>query len=105
MENKETLELGLFEIITLGIKTLLGEIFWTILKGLRQWEICDLRKRLNEEYIKFGKLTIHDPKNKKEIQMCKDQIKFLEEEIEFLEGELNKIREDILKNRRAALDL
>ncbi len=99
MEKREEISLGLFEAISIGIKVLLSEIYWTILKSLRKWEICELKKRLNKEYAELGKLTAHNPKNKKEIKLCMEQIEFLKNEVEFLEKELEKIREEILKKR------
>ncbi len=100
MEKKEKRFSGLFKTISMGIKVLLSEIYWVILKGLRKWEIYDLKKRLNNEYAEFGRLTFHDPQNKKEIKVCTEQIEFLKNEIEFLENEIKRIREDILKKRK-----
>ena len=99
MEKREEITLGLFDSISIGIKVVLSEIYWVILKALRQWEIKELKKRLDKEYITLGRLTINDPKNQKEIRVCKEQIKFLSNEVEFLEKDLSRIRKKIIKKR------
>jgi cob(I)alamin adenosyltransferase len=103
----ETYRPSLLKSISLSIKVLVSEIHWNIIKGLRKWEIKELKKRLDREYLTLGKLTFHlnekDDEQKSQVELTKQQIEFLEKEIKSLENELVNLREQIIKNRSGDL--
>jgi len=99
----ENVELSFLEAFTLGIKVIFSEIHWHLLRGLRLWEIKQLKRRLENEYQKMGQLSRKESETQEfesQKELCNNQIEFLEKEIEFLEKELEKLHNDIISKRR-----
>ncbi len=101
--SSTTYNLSVFRAIPLSIKVLISEIHLKIITGLRRWEIKELKKRLDREYLTLGKLYYNldekDEEQKKEIELAKNQIEFLEKEIKSLEKQIEQLREKIIKDR------
>lgn len=95
--------MSIFKTISLGVKSIFSEVHWNVIKGLRKWEIKELKKKLDREYLKLGKLYYglkeDDEEAKKEIELAKNQIDFLETEINSLEKEMESLRDKIVKER------
>ncbi|WP_462327452.1 hypothetical protein [Desulfobaculum sp.] len=102
-----------------GLKVLMGELKWLVLKGLRAIEIRQLEKRLAKEYAAIGK-QVHEtiipgedgrtstgsiPAADSAIHLSLKQIEFLQEEIDFLRDQCTRAREDDLKTRAKDLGL
>ena len=101
--RNENVELSFLEAFTLGIRVIISEIHWQLLRGLRVWEIKQLKRRLEKEYQKMGQLSRQaeeNPETQSQKELCNNQIEFLEKEIDFLEKELEKLRKDIISRRR-----
>jgi len=92
--------------VPLGFKVLFSEIHWQILRGLRNWEIVQMRKRLSREYEKLGQLLEKQSngtagsEQQEEIDLCRRQIDFLSREVEHLETQLRNLRRDLIARRR-----
>ncbi len=107
-ECTESYKPSILESISLSIMALFSEIHWNVIKGLRKWEIKELKKRLDKEYLTLGKLVYNfneeDKEQLEKIDLAKQQIEFLENEIKSLEKELQDLRDKIIKNRSSNLD-
>lgn len=103
--NNEAPKLPLLKSLQLGIKVLVSELHWNIIKGLRTWEIKQMNSRLLREYQRLGQLVVQQDKNpeqeglEKNLEEAKSQVEFLEGELAFLKNDLAKVREDMLKKR------
>ncbi len=101
-------QLSLFESLSLGFKVLFSEIHWHIIRGLRSWEIRQMRQRLNQEYKRLGELLSSregQPASREqdveaEIDLCRKQIDFLKGEVDYLESELDELRRSTIERRR-----
>jgi hypothetical protein len=89
-----------------GWKVIFSEFKWLFIKMFRRWEIKQLRKRLNEEYLSLGKVYAFFVEEKKpldpedtEAEIPLKQISFLKEEIDHMEQELQKSRSEYVKRR------
>ncbi len=95
--------MSILKIISLCVKSIFSEVHWNVIKGLRKWEIKDLKKRLDSEYAKLGKLYYglkeDDEKSLKEIEFVKNQIDYLETEIDALEKDIENLRHKMVKER------
>ncbi len=92
-----------------GWKVMLSEFKWLFIRAFRRWEIKQLRKRLNEEYLTLGKVYASFVDEKKplepdntEAEIPLKQISFLAEEIEHMEQELDNSRSEYVKRRNQA---
>jgi len=105
-ELEDNSALSLPRTLSLGIRVVLSEIHWSILRGLRAWEIRQLNRRLQREYRSYGELTARkekqgDPQGvDSEIELCRKQIEFLEKEIEHLRHDLHDLRRNKIQRRR-----
>jgi hypothetical protein len=99
-------QLPIGRTISLGFKVLFSELHWQILRGLRNWEIKQMRSRLSKEYEKLGKLleshsaSTSDNDRQSEIDLCRKQVDFLSREVEHLQTQLRNLRRDIIARRR-----
>ncbi|THB66176.1 MAG: hypothetical protein D6E12_11175 [Desulfovibrio sp.] len=107
--------------VMLGLKVVGGELKWLVQRGVRSFELKQLRKRLLDEYTFLGQLTAHrlnqaeplDPEaitdealaRDENVQLAIKQIDFLREEIALLQGEQQTKREAMLASRRKQLKL
>jgi len=96
--------LNLRRTVLLGIKALGSEVYWHLLRLLREFEIKQMDKRLLKEYEKLGRLhagqgeTAAEDRESEE-ELCRKQIDFLEKEIAFLREELEKLRTSLIQER------
>lgn len=120
--------LSLASLIRLGLLVLFSEVQWILLLLLRNWEISQLRKRLNQEYHSLGlaqAATTGQDINQGEVQAAavnytaavkdtaifceKDlalkQISFLSDEIKHLTAQLDIERQDYIRRRVQAWGL
>lgn len=99
-------QLPIAQAVSLGFKVLFSELHWQILRGLRIWEIKQMRSRLSKEYEKLGKLLesqgggSEGSDRQSEIDICRKQIDFLSREVEHLQSQLRNLRRDIIAKRR-----
>ncbi|MCF8085525.1 MAG: hypothetical protein K9J48_01405 [Desulfohalobiaceae bacterium] len=104
-------DISMARAVPLGFKVLFSEIHWEILRGLRNWEIADLQKRLAKEYERLGQLLEQEgsesakSKQQSEIDLCRKQIAFLSREVEHLQTQLRNLRQDIIAKRRKKWDV
>ncbi len=96
--------LNLRQTLLLGIKTLGSEVYWNLLRLLREVEIKQLDKRLLKEYETLGRLHAGQGEpsaedRESEEALCRKQIDFLEKEIAFLREELEKLRTTLIQER------
>ncbi|MFP4392312.1 MAG: hypothetical protein ACLFOA_06190 [Desulfohalobiaceae bacterium] len=110
MQNKgqiQAQDLPVWRSISLALRVIGSELHWSLIRGLRNWEIKQLQRRLRKEYQELGRL-----KRQKElgqaaddqeqaIELCNQQIDFLEKELQFLQQELQRVREDLVSQRRS----
>lgn len=82
-----------------GFSVMGSELKWVAIKSLRNWEICQLRKRLKEEYSLLGRVIASDAQDQREAELSRRQISFLKEEIAHLEQELVRARQEFVQNR------
>jgi len=96
-------------LILTGWKVLFAELKWSVIKICRQWEIKQLKKRLDQEYTNLGRciyaqiqefppgsLDTSEP----ETDLALKQISFLKDEIAHLEKELVEIRQELIQRRK-----
>lgn len=95
---------NLQQTVLLGVKALGSEVYWNLLRLLREFEIKQMDKRLLREYETLGRL--HAGQGEKaaedresEEALCRKQIDFLEKEIAFLREELEKLRTTLIQER------
>ena len=104
-------QLSIAQAVPIGFKVIFSEIYWQILRGLRNWEIKQMRSRLSKEYEKLGKLLeshaagTSDSDRQSEIDLCRKQIDFLSREVEHLQTQLQNLRRDIIARRRKKWDI
>ena len=98
----------LTNLILTGWKVLFSELKWSIIKGCRQCEIKQLKKRLQEEYANLGRCIytqIEDSPSstpdisEPETDLALKQISFLKDEIIHLEKELVQTRQEYIERR------
>lgn len=98
-----TMKPSVLKSIPLSIKAIISEVHFNIIRSLRGWEIKDLKKRLDREYINLGKLYYNleegDEKQQEQIELTKNQIEFLEKEIASLEKQIEELKGQIVKKR------
>jgi len=109
-ETVQQPRISFFRAVPLGLKVLLSEIYWQLLKGLRTWEIRQMQSRLNREYEKLGRLLEEQTKGVREerdseIELCRKQIDFLSREVHHLQEQLGNLRNDLLLRRKRAWGL
>lgn len=83
----------------MGLSVMGSELKWVAIKSLRNWEICQLRKRLKEEYALLGRVTADEVQDQREAELSRRQISFLQEEIAHLEQEVVRARQEFVRNR------
>jgi len=104
-------DISVARAIPLGFMVLFSEIHWQILRGLRNWEIAELQKRMSKEYERLGKLLEQESGEsakkaaQPEIDLCRKQIDFLSREVEHLQTQLRNLRQDIIAKRRKKWDV
>ncbi|MFO8031718.1 MAG: hypothetical protein R6U22_04175 [Desulfohalobiaceae bacterium] len=98
-------DLPILRSISLGLRVMGSELHWSIIRGLRGWEIKQMQNRLQQEYQELGKLNRQkeqgqaDSDQEQKMELCKQQIDFLERELQFLQQELQRVRQDMLTQR------
>ena len=97
--------LNFWQTLVLGVKALGAEVYWNLLRLLREFEITQMEKRLAREYETLGRLHAgnkHEDETfeESEQELCRKQIDFLEKEIAYLRQELANFRTSLLKERR-----
>ncbi|NCD24529.1 MAG: hypothetical protein EOL86_02875 [Deltaproteobacteria bacterium] len=96
----------LFQPVVNGFKVLASETKWVFIKGVRRWEIRQMKKRLSEEYQNLGKSYaeaqakggLFDP-HSSDNDLTLKQIVFLREEITHLEQDLVNTRAEFVAKR------
>lgn len=105
---------GVLDNIKLGLKVMADELKWTVTRVVRNYEIKQMKRRLDEEYALLGKLARKrmDAGEAKaamprdgEAGIILSQIEFLEKEMEFLEQQMESSRGESLARRREELGL
>lgn len=112
---------NVFANLVLGLKVLLGELQWIGLKGLRAFELRQLRKRLKEECATLGEAVARQLADKEpgepgepgadtplppcdeRTRLALKQVRFLEDEIEHLVRERQRMREEFEARRKSSL--
>ncbi|WP_457571895.1 hypothetical protein [Desulfovulcanus sp.] len=102
------------KLILTGWKVLFSELKWSVIKICRQWEIRQLKKRLDQEYTNLGRCIyaqvqelptgspdLSDP----ETDLALKQISFLKDEIAHLEKELAQTRQEYIQRRKEKLQM
>ena len=111
-----TPELSLIDAIRLGLLVVFSEIKWLVLLAFRNWEISQLRKRLNQELHGLGLaeaamtgLEIPRESLREDIFNEKDlalkQVSFLSDEIKHLTAQLEIERQEYVHRRVQAWGL
>ncbi|WP_291321878.1 hypothetical protein [Desulfonatronospira sp.] len=102
-------EMNPLQLFLVGWRLIVSEIRWNAIRLFRQWEIHQLKKRLDHEKQRLGEaissrtsrqqdsVNLKDP----EMELVLGQVSFLEEEIANLENELQVKRKAFLDNRRS----
>ena len=98
--------------LALGLKVLASEYKWLGLKGMRAFEIRQMKRRLDQEYTVLGRALskiLTDPEAKKasfpideDTRLILRQISFLRDEISLLEEEREQLREHFVARRKEA---
>jgi hypothetical protein len=98
-------DMPIWRSISLTLRVMASELYWSLLRGLRNWEIKQLQKRLHREYQELGRLNRQkeqgqaDSEQEQQMELCRQQIDFLERELQFLQQELQRVRQDLVTNR------
>ncbi|EFI35138.1 hypothetical protein Dthio_PD2533 [Desulfonatronospira thiodismutans ASO3-1] len=100
-------ELNPWQLFLVGWRLILSEIRWNFTRMFRQWEIRQMKKRLDQEKLKLAEAVVSGTSGRQEALNLKDsdldlvlgQVSFLEEEISHLENELQARRRAFLENR------
>lgn len=82
-----------------GFSVMGSELQWVAIRSLRDWEIRQLRKRLQEEYTTLGRLDAEETSDSRDAELSRRQISFLKEEIDHLEQELVRARQEFVRSR------
>ncbi len=100
---------GPLDILRLGLLVLGSELRWIVLRGLRELEIRQMRKRLNQEYLTLGRcaerMSLTDAGTAEAEQLQRDnalslgQVAFLKQEIALLEKERERSRGEYVRRR------
>ena len=105
-------DMGVFGALTLGLTVLGSELKWLAVKGVRSFELRQLRRRLDEEYALLGRLTAElaaagesASQGHEDVRLALGQIDFLREEIARLEDERRLSRDAFVNERRRRLNL
>jgi len=111
-----TPELSLINAIRFGLLVVFSEIKWLVLLALRNWEISQLRKRLNQELHGLGLAEAahagldvpreslqDDIFNEKDLAL--KQVSFLSDEIKHLTAQLETERQEYVLRRIQAWGL
>jgi hypothetical protein len=114
--SPQTPQLSLLSTIRFGLLVVFSEIKWCILLAFRNWEISQLRKRLNQEFHNLGLaeaaivgLDVHleavgdDIFNEKDLAL--KQVSFLSDEIKHLMAQLETERQEYVRRRVQAWGL
>ncbi len=104
-------ELNPWQLFLVGWRLIVSEIGWNFTRMFRQWEIRQMKKRLDQEKLKLAEAVMAGTSGRLEDLGLKDkdpdldlvlgQVSFLEEEIAHLENELTSKRSAFLENRKA----
>jgi len=102
-------ELNPWQLFLVGWRLIFSEIGWNFTRMFRQWEIRQMKKRLDQEKLKLAEAVMAGTSDRLEALSLKDpdldlvlgQVSFLEEEIAHLEKELTAKRLAFLENRKA----
>ncbi len=106
---------NVFSNLVLGLRVLLGELQWIGLKGLRAFELKQLKKRRREECTALGEAVAEqlqgvEASTETPLPPCNDQtllalkqIRFLDDEIDQLARERKNMREEFETRRKASL--
>lgn len=114
--SQQARNLSMTGSIRLGLLVLFSEIKWMLLLALRNLEIAQLRRRLNQELHSLGLaeaalagLDIHHVQAQADIFNEKDlalkQISFLSDEIKHLAAQLDNERREYIRSRLQAWGL
>ncbi|GAB1410890.1 hypothetical protein MASR1M90_20440 [Desulfovibrionales bacterium] len=87
-----------------GLKVIANEIKWFFINAFKRRDICQMQKRLNEEYATLGRSVAQAHDNGVAFDPCASehdltlrQITFLRNELALLENDLSQTRADYLK--------
>ncbi len=102
-------ELNPWQLFLVGWRLILSEIGWNFTRMFRQWEIRQMKKRLDQEKLKLAEAVMSGTSGRQETLNLKEtdldlvlgQVSFLEEEITHLENELTAKRKAFLENRKS----
>lgn len=95
--------------LRLGLRVLGSELHWIFLRGLRELEILQLRKRLNQEYLALGRCAEHmaqveadkaeAARIRRDHELSLRQVSFLKQEIALLRVEKERSRGEYVRRR------
>lgn len=94
---------GLLENFKLGLDVWLTEMKGIVSRLLGNFEVSQLKKRLEKEYALLGKLTTGDVDGNAEL--CKKQIEFFKDEISRLEKEQAAKRDVKYRDNERKMDI
>ncbi|EGJ50422.1 hypothetical protein V6C53_13020 [Desulfocurvibacter africanus] len=100
---------GPFDILRLGLRVLASELGWMLKNSLRELEIHQLRKRLDQEYLALGRIVERLTQEESqagdseaargEQELSLGQIAFLKQEMALLRGERDRARCEHVRRR------
>ncbi len=100
---------GPLDILHLGLRVLASELSWMLKNSLRELEIHQLRKRLDQEYLALGRIVerlnrkepLPDDSEtaRREQELSLGQIAFLKQEMALLQGERERARREHVRRR------
>ncbi len=100
--------LGPFELFVVGWRLIFSEIFWFFKSRCRLWEIRQLKKRLDTEYMRLGReVRQQTSENRHSLDLKKPgldltlgQIDLLQEEVAYLKKAMQAERDIFVEKRR-----
>lgn len=101
---------GPLDILRLGLRVLASELGWMLKNSLRELEMHQLRKRLDQEYLALGRVVERQANiqvesgaeaqvAKREQELSLGQIAFLKQEMALLHGERERARSEHVRRR------
>lgn len=103
----------IFGNLVFGLKVVLSELKWLVLRGTRAFELRQMNKRLDEEYAALGRAVAQSVDNGADdiakfgpaADTAFRQVSFLTEEIDYLRREKESLRGEFLKERNSNLGI
>lgn len=100
---------GPLDVLRLGLLVLASELRWIVLRGLRELEIRQMRKRLNQEYLILGRCaermaragagTAEAEQIRRDSDLSLRQVAFLKQELALLGDERERSRGEYVRRR------